>query len=191
MKKLIVLCLMMLLVLSGCSVSTSSSVSTTVTTDSGSTTTTTTVENGVSTTTVTNDDDPTGLRARWNETFVAGAEGESEAGNKIYFIYDDPSDISFGAIMITNSEGSELLVYDYGDILYDEEKEMLYIDDVDGLETLPFNIGDTDNDNTFMLEFQNGDVVEMEIVDKEVIIDDMISLWETHREDYQANHVVQ
>ena len=93
--------------------------------------------------------------------------------------------------MITNSDGSELLVYDYGDILYDEEKEMLYIDDVDGLETLPFNIGDTDNDNTFMLEFQNGDVVEMEIVDKEAITDDMISLWETHREDYQANHVVQ
>ncbi|MBQ2139159.1 MAG: hypothetical protein II432_07095, partial [Erysipelotrichaceae bacterium] len=37
----------------------------------------------------------------------------------------------------------------------------------------------------------NKDLFEMEIVDKEVIIDDMISLWETHREDYQANHVVQ
>lgn len=193
MKKIIVLLLTVFL-LSGCSVSSTSTVSTTVSNESGTTTTTTTttekIENGVysSDTTTTTDEDPTGLRNKWQEIFTEGGEGVSEMGYNVYLAYDDPDDIRTAAIMVLNGDNSELLIYILGDVM--EEKDHFKIVDVDEKEdgtvdNLPFEIGEVTAEG-FTFKFKDGDSVFLNFVDQEKIIDDMISLWETHQEAFQS-----
>ncbi len=195
MKKNITLLTSVLLVLGlcSCSVEVSSSASTsltTTTTDSeGNTTqTTTTTENGVTTssTITATPDDPTGLRSKWREYFTAGAEGLSNDGYNVYLIMDDPQNITFAAIMILTSNNDELLTYVYGDVTVDGDTAK--ITDVQEDIDLPFQLGDSDQENCFEIYFKDGDAAVMELVDLDTIINDMISLWEVHQAAYQEAH---
>lgn len=188
MKKIMIL--LMVLCLCGCSYSAShtESVSTSINGETVTTTTETKVEDGqVSTSTITTtENDPTGLRNKWPELFTNGAEGVSEDGNNVYFIYnsgDNGSDSSLAAVMIADGATGELLVYDMGDI--EEEKDHLVIHDVDGDSSLPFVI-DESAEGGILMRFQNGDSVFLEYVSLEQIIDDMISIWEVQGEEFVA-----
>ncbi|MBR3251401.1 MAG: hypothetical protein IKF80_06805 [Erysipelotrichaceae bacterium] len=179
--------------LCACSVevsSTSSSSFTTSTTDAqGNTTeTTTTTENGVTTTDTitTTADDPTGLRSKWKEFFSAGAEGVSNDGYNIYMIMDDPENITLAAIMVTTPEDKELLTYIYGEVTADGDTAK--ISDVQEDLELPFQIGESQQENCFEIYFQDGDAAVMELVDQDTIINDMISIWEVHQAAYQEAH---
>ena len=181
MKKIITL-LVVLFVLCACTVTTSSSSTTTVsTTDSqgNTTTTTTTTENGVTATdTITSSEgDPTGLRAKWRELFVGGAEGETTSGEHVYFIYNNPEEITYAGMMILSADKSELLHYDLGNVYLEDDN--LVIEDVEGEVVLPFAILDSTDENSFELSFQDGDVAKMHVVDLDTIIDDMVSIWES------------
>ena len=192
--------------LAGCSVSHSSSSTSTVssTVNGETTTTTTTTENGethTETTTTTADgnttttvdgqvvessesapaeaadpNDPTGLRAKWHDTFTGGAEGTNDDGEHFYFIFDNPDSLGLAAMMITSADGKTLSVYDYGKVLKDENDKP-YIEDVEGSNTLPFEIVET-NDNGFVFGFQNGVQTQFNFVDLDTIINDMITIWE-------------
>ena len=195
MKKIITLLTAVLLVLGlcSCSVEVSSSASTsltTTTTDSeGNTTqTTTTTENGVTTssTITATPDDPTGLRSKWREYFTAGAEGVSNDGYNVYLIMDDPQNITFAAIMILTPNNDELLTYVYGDVTVDGDTAK--ITDVQEDIDLPFQLGDSDQENCFEMYFKDGDAALMTMVDLDTIINDMISLWEVHQAAYQETH---
>ena len=195
MKKTITLLTAVLLVLGlcSCSVEVSSSASTsltTTTTDSeGNTTqTTTTTENGVTTssTITATPDDPTGLRSKWREYFTAGAEGVSNDGYNVYLIMDDPQNITFAAIMILTPNNDELLTYVYGDVTVDGDTAK--ITDVQEDIDLPFQLGDSDQENCFEMYFKDGDAALMTMVDLDTIINDMISLWEVHQAAYQEAH---
>ena len=195
MKKIITLLTAVLLVLGlcSCSVEVSSSASTsltTTTTDSeGNTTqTTTTTENGVTTssTITATPDDPTGLRSKWREYFTAGAEGVSNDGYNVYLIMDDPQNITFAAIMILTPNNDELLTYVYGDVTVDGDTAK--ITDVQEDIDLPFQLGDSDQENCFEMYFKDGDAALMTMVDLDTIINDMISLWEVHQAAYQEAH---
>ena len=180
MKKLITLLLLVLFVC-GCSVETTSTSTTTVTTTDANgnmTTTTTTNENGVVTTdsVTSSEGDPTGLRAKWHELFTAGAEGQNSNGDHIYFIYDNPEAIELAAIMILSEDKSELLAYDFGKVLVEDDHYI--IEDVEGEAVLPFNLPDTEVENGFELSFADGTVAKMQFVELDTIIDDMISIWE-------------
>ncbi|MBR3227834.1 MAG: hypothetical protein IKF68_04735 [Erysipelotrichaceae bacterium] len=180
--------LTMVLTTGACSVQTTStaSFSTSVTDADGKTTTTETViENGVSgTSTITSsEDDPTGLRNKWHELFEAGAEGVSEDGNNVYFIYNTSDASALAAIMITDGESGELLAYDFGDI--EDEEERLVIYDVDGESSLPFTLEYEGYENGFLISFQNDDSAFLSYADLDTIIDHMISIWEVQQESYQ------
>ena len=195
MKKFITLLTAVLLVFGLCSCSvevsstTSSSLTTTTTDSEGNTTqTTTTTENGVTTsnTITATPDDPTGLRSKWREYFTAGAEGVSNDGYNVYLIMDDPQNITFAAIMILTSNNDELLTYVYGDVTVDGDTAK--ITDVQEDIDLPFQLGDSDQENCFEIYFKDGDAAVMELVDLDTIINDMISLWEVHQAAYQEAH---
>ena len=99
---------------------------------------------------------------------------------------DDPENITLAAIMITSPENGELLEYVYGEVVVEEDT--VKIVDVEEDINLPFQIGESEQENCFELYFQDGDSVVMEMVDLDTIIDDMISLWEVQRDAYQAAH---
>lgn len=167
---------------------------TTTTTENGEThtETTTTTADGTTTTTVdgqvventeaapaaeaADPSDPTGLRAKWHEIFTGGAEGTNDDGEHFYFIYDNPDSISLAGMMITTPDGKTLSVYDYGNVLKDENGKP-YIEDVEGKSTIPFEIVET-NENGFVFGFQNGVQTPFNFVDLDTIIDDMITIWE-------------
>lgn len=194
MKKVITLALLLMFVLCGCSVETSSTTTTTTsTTVNGETTTTTTTTettNGTSETstdTITaTEDDPTGLRAKWTEYFSEGAEGVSVDDYNVYMAYNDPESITSAAIMILNTDNSEMLTYLIGDVVAEDDHYKIV--DVDGDEELPFWLTDTQIDNGFEIRFKDDDTVALGFVDQATIIDHMISLWEVHRDTYLANH---
>ena len=187
--------------LTACSFSSSSSSTVSSTVNGETTTTTTTTENGethTETTTTTADgnttttvdgqtvdngsgaaasaDDPTGLRAQWHETFTGGAEGTNDDGEHFYFIYDNAESISLAAMMITSPDGSTLSVYDYGEVLKDDNGAP-YINDVEGVNSLPFEIVES-NENGFVFGFQNGVQTQFSFVDLDTIVNDMITIWE-------------
>ncbi|MBQ6478624.1 MAG: hypothetical protein IJI44_04560 [Erysipelotrichaceae bacterium] len=146
MKRIFVI--LMVFCLCGCSFSAShtSSVSTSVSSNGVETTTNieTKIENGEisasSSTITTSEEDPTGLRSKWQELFTYGAEGISEAGNPIYFIYNsgEDNDSSLAAIMIIDGETGELIVYDMGEV--ESEDDHLVIHDIEGENSIPFSL---------------------------------------------------
>lgn len=187
MKKIIILVLLFVLCACEIQTSSSSSTTTTITTNGTTTTKTTTIENGVSITDLitSSEDDPTGLRNKWHELFSQGAEGVSNDGYNVYFIYDNPEDITLAAIMILNDDNSKLFSYLFGEVVPDDEKEGWYkIEDVDGEESLPFYITDKEVEDGFEMEFKDGDKVLLGFTDQDIIIDDMISLWEIYQEEF-------
>lgn len=168
---------------------------TTTTTENGEThtETTTTTADGTTTTTVdgqvventeaapaaeaADPSDPTGLRADWHKTFTGGAEGTSaDNGDKFYFIFDNPDSISLAGMMVTTPDGKTLSVYDYGNVLKDENGKP-YIEDVEGENTLPFDLVET-NEDGFVFSFKNGVQTQFNFVDLDTIINDMITIWE-------------
>ena len=189
MKKLTIL--LIAFFLCGCTFSSTTSVSTSVSNNGVETTTNieTKIENGEVTTSsstfTTSEEDPTGLRSKWQELFTHGAEGVTEAGNDVYFIYNagDDNDSSLAAIMIVDGETGELILYDYGEI--EDEEDHLVIYDVEGVTSIPFTI-DEDVEGGFNIYFQNGDSAFLQYTELDDIIDHMISIWEVQREDFQA-----
>ena len=99
---------------------------------------------------------------------------------------DDPQNIAFAAIMILTSNNDELLTYVYGDVTVDGDTAK--ITDVQEDIDLPFQLGDSDQENCFEMYFKDGDAAVMELVDLDTIINDMISLWEVHQAAYQEAH---
>ena len=76
--------------------------------------------------------------------------------------------------MIVSADGSELPLYMLGEIRLEDGKYVLY--DVEGQENLPFEIVDGQTEETFGMLFKDGDVAEMTPVDKDTIIEDMLSI---------------
>ncbi|MBQ7535359.1 MAG: hypothetical protein IJT43_07035 [Stomatobaculum sp.] len=120
--------------------------------------------------------DPTGLRARWQELFSEGAEGENENGDHFFFAYDDRDEVGLGSVMILNADMNELNLYYFGDV--DMEDDAMVIYDVDGEKKLPFYIQDGTEEGTFKMAFLDGDVAEMHFVDQDTIINDMVGVVE-------------
>ena len=184
---------LMLFVMAACSFSSSSTTTTTITTskiDSNGITTTNTVTSevgvsagtdGISTTNQTtqtttttpaddnseSDDDYTGSPS---DKFYSGAEGVSDAGEKILFAYDDPEVFSYGAMIIISEDGQNMMARE-GEIVFEEDWYKI-VDEVSESE-IPFYITDTDEDDTFIVTFQDGDCVTMTVVEQETILSDM------------------
>ena len=178
MKKIFVLLLaaVMLISLAACTASSTTTTSSSITVNGETTTTTSTTTVGTdgvshesSTTTV--NEEGQARRERWHELFSEGAEGENANGEVFFFAYDNPENLSYGAIMILNADMSELQLYDFGEIVI--EDEWLVIEDVEGETSLPFAIPDTEVENGFELAFQDGDGAVMHFVDQDTIIEDM------------------
>ena len=180
MKKILalVLSLVMLLALTACNVesSHSSTVTTTVTSNGQTTTTTTTNDNGVETTetTVTSESDEPTLEEKWANLFVGGAEGTNANGDNFDFAFDDIDNLGFAAMIIVNADKSQLIAYDIGDVVSDDE--WLYIEDLEGENELPFAYTSNEVENGFELVFQDNDTAVMTFVDQDTIITDMLAL---------------
>lgn len=197
-KKIIGILLSALLLfgLTACEVSTSSTSTTTITTsttdENGNVTTNTvtsemgvtagtngvsTTDNVVETTTTTPADDSEAsdeddLFASLTAKFSSGAEGVSNDGDRILFAYDDPQIFSYGAMIIV-TDGGERMLGREGEIV-DEEEQYRLVDDEIG-ENVPFGISDGEDDDTYVITFQDGDSAVMTIVDQETILRDMIA----------------
>lgn len=125
---------------------------------------------------VVDEDDPTGLRADWHDLFLYGAEGQNEAGENYYLAYDGDETTPHAAFMLTNPDSTILGIYELGEIITEEDGST-YIEDVEGEDIVPFEIIE-DSEDGFVIQFDDGEAIEMFYVDQETIIDDMISIWE-------------
>ena len=199
-KRLIAILLVAVLSVSLAACKATSTTTTTITTcvtdangETKTTTTTATMENGVKTTETTEtvegpetgevetsedaEREPVTAENRrdvWEELFCGGAEGTNEAGEICLMAWDDPDVIGYAAIMILSADQTELLLYDLGEVTFNEE--WLLINDVDGEKDLPFNVTETEVEDGFELIFQDGDVFTMYFQDQDVILDDMVSI---------------
>ena len=122
------------------------------------------------------ENDPTGLRARWHEMFVDGAEGENADGDHFFFACDDSNNVTEATVMILNKDMTELNYYYLGNVEMEDDEMVIY--DVDGEHFLPFVVGDGEEEGTFTMAFKDGDVATMHYVDQDTIINDMISVVE-------------
>ena len=188
----VLLAAFMLFALTACSASSTSTTTTTITTsktDENGNTTTNTVTNeigisagtdGVSatnqTTTKTENTGVTSeeLAGALAQKFSAGAEGVTADGDKVLFAYDDPETFSYGAIILVMDGGQNLMGRE-GEITSAGEQWKLV--DTEMNAEIPFTLSDTeDNDEqSFVMTFQDGDSAVMTAVDAETIIKDMIA----------------
>ena len=122
------------------------------------------------------ENDPTGLRARWHDLFLEGAEGENENGDHFFFACDDSNNVQEATFMILNADMTELNYYYLGNVGMEDDAMVIY--DVDGENSLPFVVGDGEEADTFTMTFKDGDVATMHYVDQDVIINDMVSVVE-------------
>ena len=128
--------------------------------------------------------DPTGLRALWPEYFQGGAEGVNANGEHFYFAFDDPSNITVAALMITSPDGKDLTLYVLGEATLESNDEYFngqqacVIHDVEGAGDLPFIVQQGTNGADFDMYFIDDDVSHMTMVDQDTIINDMITIWE-------------
>lgn len=122
------------------------------------------------------ENDPTGLRARWHDLFLEGAEGENENGDHFFFACDDSNNVQEATVMILNKDMTELNYYYLGNVGMEDDAMVIY--DVDGENSLPFVVGDGEEADTFTMTFKDGDVATMHYVDQDVIINDMVSVVE-------------
>ena len=90
------------------------------------------------------------------------------------FAYDDPEDLTKGALMILSEDWTELTLYVYGHIEQADDGLILYDDYKD--INVPFDFTDTEVEDGFEMVFQDGDVAEMHFVDQDTIIEDMNSI---------------
>ena len=190
----VLLAVFMLFALTACSVSSTSTSTTTVTTsktDENGNTTTNTVTNeigisagtdGVSATnqTTTAETSNTGvtsdeLAGALAQKFSAGAEGVTAGGDKVLFAYDDPEVFSRGAIILIMDGGQSLMGRE-GEITYDGEQWKLIDEEMNA--EIPFVLSDTDDNDeqSFVMTFQDGDSAVMTAVDAETIINDMLAV---------------
>ena len=178
----LVLAALMLVSLTACSASssTTSSFSTTVNGETKTTTTTTTVgTDGYSKETVTtteSENEPEYDRnADWHNTFFEGAEGQGEDGSLYYFAVDDFSDMDEAAFMITSVDQSKLAVYVYGHFVASDDGFLLVDDYVEEGLSIHFRVTDTEVDDGFELEFDDGECIVFTYVDQDTVIDDMLA----------------
>ena len=180
----LVLAALMLVSLTACSASssTTSSFSTTVNGETKTTTTTTTVgTDGYSKETVTTteseaDAEPEFDRnAAWHETFYEGAEGQGEDGSLYYFAVDDFSDMSEAAFMSVSEDGSEVHGYVFGHFEESDDGFLLVDDYAEEGLSIHFWVTDTEVDDGFELEFDDGECIVFTYVDQDTIIDDMLA----------------
>lgn len=177
----LVLAALMLVSLTACSASssTTSSFSTTVNGETKTTTTTTTVgTDGYSKETVTtteSENEPEYDRnADWHNTFFEGAEGQGEDGSLYYFAVDDFSDMEQAAfMMISAGEAPDIYIVGHFE---DSDDGLLLVDDYveEGL-SIHFWVTDTEVEDSFELEFDDGECIVFTYVDQDTIIDDMLA----------------
>ncbi|MBQ3662977.1 MAG: hypothetical protein II914_02470 [Clostridia bacterium] len=191
MKKILVLALaaVLLIAMTACKVtnySTSTSTLTTSVTDAEGNTKTNTVEvssgtDGVQvkneTTTETPDEKAeNAVPEDWYDTFSGGAEGTDADGEDIYFAYDDPNDIKYAMLVTVSPDKTECHVRN-GEVIWNEETESSAIYDKDLDVLIPFEISESDEDDTFIMTFLvDNDVVTMRVVEQDVIINDIQSV---------------
>jgi hypothetical protein len=135
----------------------------TTTNQTTETTTTTSADSGV-----TSDE----LRDALAGKFSAGAEGVSKDGDKVLFVYDDPETFSYGALAIVMDNGQSLMGRE-GQIVLEGDQYKLIDEDMDS--EVPFGIQDGDDENSFVMIFQDGDTATMTIMDVSTVIDDMVA----------------
>ena len=175
----LVLAVLMLVSLTACSASssTTSSFSTTVNGETTTTTTTTTVgTDGYSKETVTtteSENEPEYDRnADWYNTFFEGAEGQGEDGSLYYFAVDDFSDMNEAAfLMISAGEAPDIYIMGH---FQDSDDGLLLVDDYKD-SSIHFWVTDTEVEDGFELEFDDGERIAFFYVDQDTIIDDMLA----------------
>ncbi|MCR5788328.1 MAG: hypothetical protein K6G83_00420 [Lachnospiraceae bacterium] len=114
------------------------------------------------------------LRDEWADYFEYGAEGTTNEDERVLFTYDSPDPLTQAAIMIISPDDI-LTIYDVGPVQSDGDYYV--IEDVDGDVELPFVVTDTADDH-FEMTFKDGSYAELYYVDKDTIIDDMVSIIE-------------
>ncbi|MBQ7562989.1 MAG: hypothetical protein IJT16_03245 [Lachnospiraceae bacterium] len=114
------------------------------------------------------------LRDVWADYFEYGAEGYTNEEEMVFFTYDDPDNMSQAALMIVDPEGW-VTIYDIGNVRMDGDYYV--IEDIDGDVELPFLVTDAQDDH-FEMTFQDNSYAELYYVDKDQIINDMVSIIE-------------
>lgn len=197
MKKKIlalVLAAVMIFALCACDVSTTSSSTTSVSTsvtDAEGNTTTQTVTNevgvssgpdGVQTTNETTTDTTTTPAAasmadlyppieEWYDTYVEGAEGETESGEKVYYAVNDPESASYAMLLFQSPDGS-VSVRD-GELSWNEEEGFFVLYDAEMDVSIPFTAEEKDEESFVMTFVVDGSSVDMYFVDQDTIITDI------------------
>ncbi len=193
----LILAFAMLFALSACSVSGSSSTTTTVSTsvtDADGNTTTNTVTNemgvsagpdGIKTTNETTTEKTTSVegsmaeffppKEEWYDVYAEGGEGENEDGDRFYFAYNDPEDVTYAMILIAFANG-DIMVRN-GEVQLNEEEECLELHDEEMETVIPFIFLETDEENCFAIRFTENDAeVLFEMVDQDAIISDIYDI---------------
>ena len=196
---------LMVLMLAACSVSSSSttttSVSTSKTDENGNTTTTTTTtttgtssgSDGVTTTNetttettttsadeadeadeaMTPEEEAAELTDRMYSLYTGGGKGVDEDGNTFYFAFNEENDNLMIALL--DADHSQFLKYHgYLDELEDGQSVLTGYYEGD---YIPYNL-ENGEDGFFTITFpQNGDVVEMELMDYDEFVEDFVAEW--------------
>jgi hypothetical protein len=202
----LILAFAMLFVLTACSASSSStsttSVSTSVTDAEGNTTTNTVInETGVSagpegvqtkdettTETVTAGTEESVAedsmaaffppKEEWFEIYSEGGEGANEEGDRFYFAFNDPDNVTYAMILIAFADGA--ITVRNGEVVVDEENNCLQIIDEEMNVAIPFVFLDTEEEGTFAIRFLANDTeVLFKYVDQDIIISDIYGILST------------
>lgn len=112
-----------------------------------------------------------GLREEWHTIFQEGAEGQSADGEKIFFAFYSRSDLREGAMMIVSADGTQLLLYETGEIVM-EDGHLVIIDAGQGRK-LPFDVTPKEVQNGFEILFIDGTKADMYFVDQNTILEHM------------------
>ena len=192
----IVMAAVLILAMTACSASSSSTTSfSTSVTDSDGNTTTNTVTNevGVSagpdgiqtkneTTTDTSTTAAAGTMAdffppveEWYDLYAEGGEGQTEDGDRFFFAYNDPEDVSEAILLIQFTDGGVMVRN--GEVTWNEDEECLELYDADVDSTIPFIFLDTEEDGVFAIRFLANDLeVFFDMVDQDTIINDIYDI---------------
>lgn len=119
---------------------------------------------------------PTDLRKKWQTMYLEGAEGQSADGEKVFFAFHSRSDLREGAMMIVSADGTQLLLYETGEIVMEDGH--LVIVDVGQGRKLPFDVTVKEVQNGFEILFLDGAKADMYFVDQDTILDHMVSIAE-------------
>ena len=200
----LILAFAMLFALSACNASSSSTSTTTVsgsiTDDEGNTTTSTVTNETVvstgpdggqtkdetTTETIITDPEESASAAEsmadffppkeeWFDIYSEGGEGTNEAGDRFYFAYNDPDNVTYAMILIAFADGS--IMVRNGEVVQNEEDSCLEIIDEEMNAAIPFVFLETEEEGSFAVHFLANDTeVLFTFIDQDTIISDIYSI---------------